>query len=254
MQSLLPEVGADQVRARLARLAAAHPGISVFMTYQAEILLWEGRYDEAATMFETEVRTAATRWGEVGLGAALAALGREEEAERVWALGHRRHQGALPGEATFIYRAEIAARRGDLPAASELLRGVLTAKPTRTRGWLLRAEIGWLTDEPAEARVALLQALALCPGLARTAAASPPGLAEILLDARRPTRPERDALLDWCRALRAAMRGNASSWLFTWFDTNGAMRGFRRLPYNDLAQAIETIGRLAEIDRTGRPG
>lgn len=242
-QGQLPEIGAPAVLALLAELEQRHPGHSVFATYQAEIVLWLGQYAEAARRFDIEVRRAATRWGEVGLGAALAGLGEDAEAERVWAMGHQRHHGALSGEATFVYKAEIAARRGDLGAARALLDGVLAAKPTRMRGWLLHAEIDWKQREDGAARQALLRAIALCPGIVTTIAPSDAPIAA-LLEQRPPTAGERDALIAWCQAMRSALGGNASSWLYTWFDAQGAFRAFPGVPASDLRLALQSTERI----------
>lgn len=243
-QGELPKVGAQAVLALLADLEQRHPGLSVFATYQAEIFLWLGQYAEAARRFEIEVRRAATRWGEVGLGAALAGLGDDAEAERIWDLGHRRHHGALSGEATFVYRAEVVARRGDLQAARKLLDGVLTAKRTRMRGWVLRAEIDWMLRDDESAHDALLQAIALCPGLITTATDPRDAPVAPLLEQRTPTAGERDALVAWCRTLRSALGGNASSWLYTWFDAAGAFRAFQGVPAGDLQLALLSTERI----------
>jgi hypothetical protein len=243
-QGRLPELGAPAVMALLTELEQRHPGHSVFATYQAEILLWLGQYAEAARRFEIEVRRAATRWGEVGLGAALAGLGEDAEAERVWTMGHRRHHGALSGEATFVYKAEIAVRRGDLRAARELLDGVLAAKQTRMRGWILRAEIDWKQRADGSARHALLQAIAFCPGLATTITAPGDVPVALLLEHRTPTASEREALIAWCQAMRHALGGNASSWLYTWFDAEGTFRAFPGVPAADLHLALRSTERI----------
>src|SRR5262249_46984291 len=191
-------------------------------------------------------RTSVNRWAHVGLGAALAALGRTAEAERVWEEGLRVHRGALPGEASLVYRAEVAIAAGRYDVAAELLRGVLAAKPTRLRGRLLVAGLAWLRGDPVAGRAALLEAATTCPALAD--ADGPLALADLLHD---PAAGEhRDAAIARCRSLRAAMRGNSSSWLFTWYDPPGAMHAFVHARPPDLGLALDRYqrGRLSGGD------
>jgi hypothetical protein len=66
-----------------------------------------------------------------------------------------------------------------------------------------------------------------------------------LLEHRAPTAGEREALVAWCRVLRSAVGGNASSWLYTWFDAAGAFRAFQGVPAPDLHKALLTTERIA---------
>ena len=54
----------------------------------------------------------------------------------------------------------------------------------------------------------------------------------------------RDAAIARCRSLRAALRGNCSSWLFTWYDPAGTMHAFAHARPQDLLLALERIERL----------
>ena len=248
IQRRLRHVGLDATVRAFAELAAEWPRLVVFRTYSAELLLWAGRYEEAAAGFDEVRRTSVNRWAQVGLGAALAALGRTTEAERVWDDGLRVHRGALPGEASLVYRAEVAIGAGRLDVAGQLLRGVLNARPTRLRARLLAAELAWLRGDSVAGRAALLDAAAMCPGLGD--AEGPLALANVIND---PAAGEqRDAAIARCRSLRAAMRGNASSWLFTWYDATGAMHAFPHAPPQDVELALERFDRIDDGVRPDR--
>lgn len=242
IQRCLRRVGLEATLCALAELAAEWPRLVVFRTYHAELLLWAGRYEEAAAAFDEVRRTSVNRWAQVGLGAALAALGRSAEAERVWDEGLRVHRGALSGEASLVYRAEVAIGAGRLDVADELLRRVLGAKPTRLRGRLLAAELAWLRRDPAAGRAELLEAAVLCPALAD--AAGPLALADLLHDSA--VGEQRDAAIARCRSLGAALRGNASSWLFTWYDPAGTMHAFTYARSDDIELALDRFERIAD--------
>jgi tetratricopeptide (TPR) repeat protein len=243
VQGRLRQLGLEATLHAFDELSTCWPALTVYRTYKAELLLWVGRYDEAASLFDQIRRSGTNRWAHVGLGAALAALGRDDEAERVWEEGVRVHRGALPGEATFVYRAAVAMRRDRLDEADECLRRVLAAKPTRLRGWLQRAELAYLRGASADGRAALLQAVALCPGLFGTVAGGEAALVD-LLGGGESSIGQRDAAIELCRSSRAAMRGNASSWLFTWFDHAGELRAFAHLPAPDMLLALQRLGRI----------
>jgi tetratricopeptide (TPR) repeat protein len=240
VQRRLRHVGLDATLRAFAELAAEWPHLVVFRTYSAELLLWAGRYEEAAAIFDEVRRNGVNRWAHVGLGASLAALGRTADAEAAWQEGLRVHHGALPGEASLVYRAEVAIGAGRLDAAGELLRGVLAAKPTRLRGRLLEAELAWLRGDATAGRAALLEAAVTCPGLAD--ADGPLALADLVHD---PAAAEdRDAAIARCRSWRAAMRGNSSSWLFTWYDAAGTMHAFVHARPQELALVVDRFERI----------
>ncbi len=249
MQRRLRHVGLEASLRAFAALAAEWPRLVVFRTYSAELLLWAGRYEEAAAGFDEVRRTSVNRWAHVGLGAALAALGRTAEAERVWDEGLRVHHGALPGEASLVYRAEVALGAGRLDGADELLRQVLRAKPTRLRARLLAAELAWLRGDAAAGRAALLEAAITCPALAD--ADGPLALADVLHDPAAGA--HRDAAIARCRSLRAAMRGNSSSWLFTWYDSAETMHAFAHAHAEDLELALDRLARIPNPVRPAEP-
>ncbi len=240
MQRRLRHVGLDAVVRAFAALAAEWPRLVVFRTYSAELLLWAGRYEEAASVFDDVRHTSFSRWAHIGLGAALAALGKTAAAERVWDEELRVHHGAQPGEASLVYRAEVAIGAGRLDVAAALARQVLRAKPTRLRAYLVAAELAWLRRDAAEGRAALLRAATMCPGLAD--ADGPLALAGSLLDPASGR--GRDDAIARCRSLRAAMRGNASSWLFTWHDRAGAMHAFVGARAQGMETALDYLERI----------
>ena len=143
MQRRLREDGLDATLRAFDQLAAEWPRLVVFRTYSAELRLWAGRYDEAAALFDEVRRNSVNRWAHVGLGRRARRAGQFAEAEKIWDEGLRVHRGALAGEASQVYRAEVAMAAGRLDEADGLLRRVLGAAPTR-----LRARLGAAGSSP----------------------------------------------------------------------------------------------------------
>lgn len=249
LQARLPIEGLAPVYEALARGAARHPNTLLYVTYRGEVLLWEGRYGEALACFEEAWRRSHNRWAHIGRGAALAALGRGDEALAAWDEGARFHGGHLPGEATFVYHAELALERGDLGEAERQLVLALEGRPTRVRAHVLAAEVSLLRggsreEARAHATAALRRAVALCPGLFLAERAERATL-DALLDDTCATSVPLDDALDLCRAARARSRGNASSWMYTWFSARG-FHACRRWP-DPLRAMTEPLGGAREV-------
>jgi tetratricopeptide (TPR) repeat protein len=236
-QLRIPHDGPDEVLRALTELDQQWPGCSLFSVYKGEVLLWLGRYDDAARSFRRRPHKLETRWGFIGLGAALSHLGRDEEALEVWEAAREHDPEPLPGEATLTYRAEVHLRRGELIAARDLARRAILSGPTRLRAWLLGAEIALREDAIDEARAALVQAAALCPALFSRAADRASSWITRLRESGS------SELLELCGEARARMRGNASRRLSTWVDTGGTFRAFAPVPLKDLAAALAPLGR-----------
>jgi hypothetical protein len=99
-----------------------------------------------------------------------------------------------------------------------------------------------LRRDPAAGRAELLEAAVLCPALAD--AAGPLALADLLHDSA--VGEQRDAAIARCRSLGAALRGNASSWLFTWYDPAGTMHAFTYARSDDIELALDRFERIAD--------
>jgi tetratricopeptide (TPR) repeat protein len=231
-QLRIPYDGPDGALRALAHLEQQWPGGSMFSIYKGEIFLWLGRYEDAARAFDEPHHRLQTRWGFIGHGAALAHLGRDDEALRVWDGARAHHPEPLPGEATLTYRAEVHLRRGEMIEARGLLDRALSHSPTRLRAWLLGADIALREGAIEDARAALFQAAALCPALFSDTVKS---ASELLPRLRSIGAAD---LLDLCIEARTRMRGNASRRLFTWVDSRGGFRAFASVPHKELAAAL----------------
>jgi tetratricopeptide (TPR) repeat protein len=235
LQRALPRLGPDVVLAEFRRLVAKHPGLAPFLAYQGEVLLWLGQYEAALELFTEAWNKTRNRWSYIGLGAALAALGREDEAQKAWDEGAAFHHGSLPGEATRSYRAEIAIRRGDLETAEALVRGGLAARPTRLRAWILYSELALHRGDKQRAKDAFRHAFTLCPGLfSRT-----PEHWKLL------TQWHPDDAMAVVTSIRSQMRGNASSTMFTWFEPSGTFRASPAIStagFRGFLENIEAMG------------
>jgi tetratricopeptide (TPR) repeat protein len=229
LQSDLPEQGFPLVLERF-RQAALGPTPGPFVTYAGEVQLWLGAYSEALPAFDHAWQQFRNRWAYIGRGAALAALGRDEDALTAWQEGIRWHGHQKWGETTYVYAGELALRRGELDRAARLLHDGVTGRPMRLRGWLLLAELMGRQGLAQQARVALRQAVALCPGLFLPDVAA----LQAALAGRTDIAP-------LSAELRRRCHGNASSWLYSWQDPAGDMRAFRRVHPQHLRCVMDLL-------------
>lgn len=205
-------------------------------TYRAEMLLWTGRYEEAREAFEKVWRETHTRWGYVGLGAALGQLGRHDEALRAWEDGSAFFR-FLPQEATYAYRGEVLIAQGRRQAGIEQLRHAARESPSRvgTQLALALAERG--LGNLAGLRRGVQAAAALAPAVIANALRS--------LDLERiPADPDRLAHL--AEAALQSLRGNRSSSLYTFFDGDDGLRVVVRQPQAHWQEAAGQLSGCAE--------
>ena len=193
-------------------LQARHPDDPTPFTYQGEVLVWAGRYDEAAASFQRALALdGTTTWAWIGLGACASLGGEAAEALRIWERGVAASR--FEGPTLFAYRAEAKWRLGDRTGALADLDVALRSKPQRLSAWVLRALVGLDEGASRPARVVAGAIRARAPGMWLSACAAV-GTDRGGLD---PVRAHLEAVL-------TAMRGNRSSSMVTWFDAEDRLR------------------------------
>ncbi|MCB9589066.1 MAG: hypothetical protein H6718_26875 [Polyangiaceae bacterium] len=200
------------------------------ITYRAEVLLWVGRYEEALDAFERTWADSRTRWGYIGRGAALARLGRYAQALEAWDEG-RRYFGYLPQEATHAYHGEVMYALGQLDRALKSLRHATQVTPSRLGAQLALALAERAAGNSKASRAALDTAKALAPALVVNSLRSLGYEAE-------PMAADAGDLAHQCLV---SLRGNRSSTLYTFFDTNGELSVIRSEPASVWQSVAEQL-------------
>lgn len=193
------------VLADFGALATAHPKVPFYQTYAAELSLWLGDYERAYEWFGRLWRDTRTRWGYVGAGAAAFFLGDDERALALWREGLD-HYSYLEAEATYCYRGELYLARGDLRAAEADLSRATRAQPARLGAWINLALLQHERDQTERADESTAQVKRLAPAF--------------WFRARQQSSSQVEALIK----LRAMMRGNRASGLYSIVDDFGTFR------------------------------
>lgn len=239
-QHRLLDLPVDDVLAGFERMAARYPESPHAHTYTAEIELWRGNYEAAVRLTDEMWTRTGTRWAYIGSGAALALLGRFDEALERWELGRRRFRTYLAHEATYCHRGEVLRLLGRLDEARADLEQATRASSTRIGAWINLALVDLEAGRDDVLELALARIDELAPVLiweASRAADRPPSTA---VDRRAPK-----PVLE--HALRL-MRGNRSSVLHTFVDDRGR---FRVLPDWHLDTWRATAQRLNRLPDHG---
>lgn len=151
---------AEEVLARAAELSAACPDSPCPPAYEAELLHWFGRYQDAGRRCEEGIRRDPfSRWAWIGLAQARMWSGELDAARAALATLRRR----LPRLATLhAALGELELLSGQPQLAVRHLRTAVDAHPTRRSAWLLLAQ-GLLAlgrEDQATVIVATLRTLA----------------------------------------------------------------------------------------------
>lgn len=205
VQTRLRAGDADAVLARFARLRERLPREPQVLTFRGETLLWLGRADEAERDFRAALALDPTlRWPNVGLAGVETLRGRWEAAlarcADAVALGARDRSWR-------VWAGEACLRLGRPDEAAAHLRAGLAATPRRLSAWMLLALAERARGREQEARALEERCRRGAPAFfaqAARAAGAAPGA-------------------DLEAGLRL-MRGNRSSWLWTWLDPSGRLR------------------------------
>ncbi len=227
LQETLLRRPVEDVLADFQELASAHPSVPFYQTYAAEILLWLGDYDRAYELFGRLWRDTRTRWGYVGYGAAALFLGEHDLALAHWKEGLEDYT-YLEAEATYCYRGELHLARGDLDAAEADLSRAVQAQPARLGAWIDFALLQQERGRPDRVAEAIAHIVSLAPAFWWSAS-------------------EGSSTTEALLTLRAQMRGNRASAMYSRIDEAG---GFRIVgtgaPHRIRAAAREQLGVLEE--------
>ncbi|MCB9532028.1 MAG: hypothetical protein H6698_05840 [Myxococcales bacterium] len=198
-----------EVADELDAIAVRDPRDPFALTYAGELRLWLGEYEEAADRFARACRLSNARWGYIGLGAALSLLGRGDEAVATWDAGVAR----LEYEATWTYLGELLLARGDVAGAGVHLAQAVRTRPDRLGAWVGYGRWALAAGDAPAAENAAAEVARRAPALwAQVGGAS--GAAA----------GADDALF---AAALAALRGNRSSHLYSFFGADGVWRCVR---------------------------
>ncbi|MFT6398695.1 MAG: tetratricopeptide (TPR) repeat protein [Bradymonadia bacterium] len=203
----------SEVHTAFAELQRKFPESPHPHCYWGELLLWEGRYDEAFAAFQGNRPAQLARWGYVGRAAVHVHHRRFDEAiiefEMMSAI-----YAPVPGATTHVYLGELHRLRGEHDLALKELAIATNAKPLRLGAWLNTVLCLSARGESERALDRYGRLSARWPNLfwhaSRQAGAehAAPG----------------ESLVEICEAALELMRGNRSSHLHTFFDSDGAMR------------------------------
>ncbi len=205
LQETLLRRPVEDVLAEFQELASAHPNVPFYQTYAAEILLWLGDYERAYELFGRLWRETRTRWGYVGYGAAALFLGEHELALAHWREGLEDYT-YLEAEATYCYRGELFLARGDLDAAEADLSRAVQAQPARLGAWIDFALLQQERARPDRVAEAIAHIESLAPAFWWSA------------------REGRSSTIEALHTLRAQMRGNRASAMYSRIDEAGGFR------------------------------
>jgi tetratricopeptide (TPR) repeat protein len=234
-QAALTTTSLEEVVRELDSQGARMPRSPFPRTYRAELFLWTGEYERARESFERIWTETKTRWGYVGLGAALGLLGRYDEALAAWEAGLE-HYAYLKQEGTFAYRGEVLMHMGRHDEALSELEHATSATESRTGAWVALAVARARAGDASGARQALDRVAAYAPGLSCFAAKSA-GLS--------PREVELPGVLALSERMLHALRGNRASKVFTFVDDAGRLRALLAAPERHWRTAAERVAPLA---------
>lgn len=236
----------ERVLERFDEVQARWPESSMGVVHRGEVLLWMGRYDEAAEAFEESLRiNRHTRWGWIGQLANDSLRGDPERALRLGEEGVRVMGGYGPSH--FVYRAEACWRLGRRAEARADFVEALRIGPSRMGARLALALLAAEEGDTATVQRELPALRRACPGML-AAAVEERGLPPGLLWDGEPTASTVEPVL---RTAYEWMRGNRSSSCHTWVAPGGQVRmnedagdtdPFTRDRQDRVMQALAVLG------------
>jgi tetratricopeptide (TPR) repeat protein len=195
------------------RLQAQYPDSAHPYCYWGELLLWEGRFDDAFDAFNANKGAQTARWGFVGRAAVEVHRGNFDAAIDQFGIMGVMYE-PVRGATTHVYLGELYRIQGQHERALRELEIAIRAKPARIGARINRALCWNATGEQEQARAELQELTSRWPNVFWHAAR------EIGCD----WEDRSDALQEICLRALKLMRGNRSSHLHTFFDTEGQMR------------------------------
>jgi tetratricopeptide (TPR) repeat protein len=200
---------------RLEALAHTCPASPYPWSYRGELLLWLGRYEDAARALDRAIALREdTVWAWIGRGAADLLQGDPDRALARWDEGVRACRG-FEGPTLAAYRGEAWWRKGELDRARASLDAAIARHPSRLGAFVVRAIVAAAQGDPTIADTLAARLRVTLPGLAVDA------------DAQAPTSDS----AAWLTACLHLMRGNRSSSTATWVTDTGGLRVRRLGPH-----------------------
>lgn len=211
----------DALLSRLEALAHTCPASPYPWSYRGELLLWLGRYEDAASALDRAIALRDdTVWAWIGRGAADLLLGDADRALARWEEGVRVCRG-FEGPTLAAYRGEAWWRKGEPDRARASLDAAVVRHPSRLGAFVVRAIVAAAQGDRTIADTLAARLRVTLPGLA--------------VDADAIT-PSADSAA-WLSATLHLMRGNRSSSTATWVTDAGGLRVRRLGPHIPTAPA-----------------
>ena len=204
---------AQEVHEAFARLQAQYPESAHPYCYWGELLLWEGRFDDAFEAFNANNGARMARWGFVGRAAVQVHRGEFEAAiDEFRVMGT--NYAPVRGATTHVYLGELFRVRGEHERALHELDIAIGAKPERIGAQINRVLCWTALGDTERAASSFLAMTNRWPNLFWHA----------LRQVGCTWEAREDAFVETCQAALGLMRGNRSSHLHTFFDRDDEMR------------------------------
>lgn len=204
---------ASEIHAGFAALQEEYPDSAHPWCYWGELLLWEGRYDEAHAAFSATPAARVARWGYVGRAAVEIHRGAFDAALAEFD-GMNARYDPVRGATTHVFLGELHRLRGDYEAALHELDIAIGAKEARVGARVNRILCLAHTGESELAQARLEATSNRWPNVFWHAAR----------DVGVPWSDRATATVEVCESALRLMRGNRSSHLHTFFDADGELR------------------------------
>ncbi len=212
VRSALGTGGFEAAIAAHDALLEEHGHSPLVYTHRGELLLWYGRYAEAADDFETALRLSrSTRWAWVGLGASQLLRGKPLLALSTFMRG-RRH--AMPALTTHAYEGGAWHSLGAHRQARSAFQKAKILHPRRASASLGLALTGACLGEPRAIEEHFGELARIAPGFTRALLRETGTSTEQLRSDPRLAREVAERGFEM-------MRGNRASGTLTWFDGSG---------------------------------
>ncbi|MBM3811216.1 MAG: tetratricopeptide repeat protein [Acidimicrobiia bacterium] len=154
----------EQAREPLRKACALNPKLPDACFYHARNLYLVNRFEESRKLFESLLASDPQPWRiENGLGLALEALGKAEDAEARYRKSASLNPSSHPNEHPLINLGVLLGRQGRTAGAERVLRTAVEKAPQSTRAWF---ELGRMLQELGrnpESAAALEKSIAIDP-------------------------------------------------------------------------------------------
>ncbi len=236
VQYRLGPASLDDVCRRLDALAAKFPHSPHPLTFGGEVLLWAGRYEDAAASFRQALKRRDCRWGYVGAAAAALFGGREEEAHG-WLKELEARFAPVKRATTPVYRGRLARLQGRHDDAERDLALCTEEAPSRIGAWVERGLNALAQGDDPLADRCVAETVERCPALVWRA------VADLGLPLTAPAGQDRGTFLQACLTRLGA---NRASRMVTVLDDGDLCRLSPPQPWGRVAgEALRLAGRTS---------